>query len=235
MRLDKYIASVTDYSRTEVKRLLKQHAIEINGVAALNPAIHINENSDNITLQGIILTAPAPRYFMLHKPKGTVCATEDSEHPTVIDLIHEPNKEKLHIAGRLDKDTTGLVLITDDGQWSHRITSPKTSCFKTYRVTLATPLNDNATKQLTDGITLRNETRPTRPAHVLTLDSHTIELSIQEGKYHQIKRMLAAVGNHVEGLHRQQIGHIYLDSSLSAGEYRHLRADEILLEQEVNT
>jgi 16S rRNA pseudouridine516 synthase len=233
MRLDKYIASVTDYSRAEVKRLLKQHAIEINGVITTSPAQHIDENNDDITLHGNKLSALIPRYFMLNKPKGTVCATEDSEHPTVIDLIDEPNKEKLHIAGRLDKDTTGLVLVTDDGQWNHRITSPKKACFKTYRVTLATPLQPDAIKQLTQGITLRNETLPTRPAKVSTIDTHTIELSIQEGKYHQVKRMLAAVGNHVEDLHRQKIGNIHLDSTLVAGEYRSLHADEIALDHEL--
>lgn len=229
MRLDKYIASVSDYSRTEVKRLLKCKEIEVNGAIAINPALHIHEHNDTITLQGTKLAALAPRYFMLNKPQNTICATEDSEHPTVIDLLDEPNREKLHIAGRLDKDTTGLVLITDDGQWNHRITSPKKACFKTYRVTLATPLNHQAIEQLQNGVMLHNETRPTLAAKVITIDTHTIELSIQEGKYHQVKRMVAAVGNHVEALHRQQIGPIILDHALLEGEYRPLHADEIAL------
>ena len=212
-----------------VKRLLKHQEVEINGVIAVNPAVHINEHDDIITLQGMKLAALAPRYFMLNKPQDTICATEDSEHPTVIDLLDEPNREKLHIAGRLDKDTTGLVLITDDGQWNHRITSPKKACFKTYRVTLATPLNNQAIEQLQNGVILHNEVHPTLAAKVITIDAHTIELSIQEGKYHQVKRMLAAVGSHVEALHRQQIGSIILDHTLLAGEYRPLHADEIVL------
>ena len=227
MRLDKYIAAITDYSRNEVKRLLKQGEVLINGNTTCNPAQHINENTDNIELFGEPLGQLRPRYFMLNKPLNTVCSTEDSEHPTVIDLLDEPNREKLHIAGRLDKDTTGLVLITDDGQWNHRITSPKQQCFKTYLVTLAFPLSDEAVKELETGVMLRNETKATLPAIVVRIDEHTIQLSIQQGKYHQVKRMLAAVGNHVEALHRQQVASIVLDNTLALGEYRELTDKEI--------
>lgn len=227
MRLDKYIAAITDYSRNEVKRLLKQGEIHINGQVSNNPAQHIDEHTDSIALFGELLGQLRPRYFMLNKPQGTVCATEDSEHPTVMDLLDEPNIEKLHIAGRLDKGTTGLVLITDDGQWSHHITSPKRQCFKTYLVALAFPLTDEAIQELETGVMLRNETKPTLPAKVVRIDENTIQLSIQQGKYHQVKRMLAAVGNHVDALHRQQIGVIILDNELALGEYRPLTDEEI--------
>ncbi|MGS2716543.1 16S rRNA pseudouridine(516) synthase RsuA [Eionea flava] len=228
VRLDKYVASVSDYSRTEVKRLLKQSHIRVNGETTKDPAQHVCSATDTVTLYDEPLALLAPRYFMLNKPQQTICATEDSMHPTVIDLINEPNSEQLHIAGRLDKDTTGLVLITDDGQWSHRITSPNHDCIKTYRVSISESLSDTAKKQLAQGVQLHNEDKPTRPATVITIDTTTIKLSISEGKYHQVKRMLAAVGNHVEQLHRISIGDITLDTELEEGEYRALTKEEVM-------
>ncbi len=227
MRLDKYIASVTDYSRREIKQLIKQQLVQVNDQDATNPGQHIHLATDHITLNQQTLDTLSPRYFMLNKPKHTVCATEDSEHPTVIDLIDEPNSHKLQIAGRLDKDTTGLVLITDDGQWNHRVTSPKKACFKTYIVTLAEPFTNDNIHAIEQGIVLKNETKATLPATVKVIDQKHIALSIQEGKYHQVKRMMAALGNHVTDLHRTHIGHITLDSALEAGEYRPLSLSEI--------
>lgn len=228
VRLDKYVSSVSDYSRAEVKRLLKQSHIRVNGEATKNPALHVCSATDIITLYDEPLAPLAPRYFMLNKPQQTICATEDSMHPTVIDLMDEPNSEQLHIAGRLDKDTTGLVLITDDGQWSHRITSPNRHCVKTYKVSISEPLSNKAKEQLTQGVQLHNEDKPTRPATVVTITPTCIELSISEGKYHQVKRMFAAVGNHVEQLHRVSIGDITLDTTLNEGEYRALTTEEVM-------
>lgn len=227
MRLDKFIASVTDYSRTDVKRSIKQHQVLVNHQVASNAAAHIDPNIDTVHFHGQALGTLAPRYFMLHKPQGTICATEDSEHPTVLDLIDEPNAHQLQIAGRLDKDTTGLVLLTDDGQWNHRITTPKKKCYKSYHVSLAEPLSAEAIQQLEHGIQLHHEKHPTLPAKVTLIKEKQIQLSIQEGKYHQVKRMLAAVNNHVIALHRLQIGDIVLDPTLDAGDYRALSATEI--------
>lgn len=227
MRLDKYIASVTDYSRTDAKRFIKNKNVTINDGIVTNAAHSVNIDSDQVCLHEETLNSPAPRYFMLHKPIETVCANEDSEHPTIIDLIDEPNAEKLQIAGRLDKDTTGLVLLTDDGKWNHHLTSPRSDCFKTYRVNLAEAITPEAITQLENGILLRNEKQPTQKAKVTLIDDTTIELSIREGKYHQVKRMLAAVGNHVSSLHRLQIGTIVLDDNLEIGEYRPLTHAEI--------
>jgi 16S rRNA pseudouridine516 synthase len=227
VRIDKYIASVTDYSRAEVKRFIKDGEVCINACLATSPKQHIDQGEDSIRLHDQSLGVLAPRYFMLNKPPNTLCATTDNEQPTVIDLLDEPNHHKLHIAGRLDKDTTGLVLITDDGQWNHRLTAPNKDCFKTYRVTLAEPLSNAAVQQLEQGVQLNNEKQLTLPAKVVQIEKTLIELSIQEGKYHQVKRMLAAVNNHVTHLHRQQIGHILLDPSLHVGEYRALTASEI--------
>jgi 16S rRNA pseudouridine516 synthase len=158
-----------------------------------------------------------------------VCSTADGEHQTVLDLLFTSNRESLHIVGRLDLDTTGLLLITDDGQWSHRITSPKHQHAKIYHATLTDDISDEAIKRLETGLTLKGEDKPTLPAEVERLDSKTILLTLYEGKYHQVKRMLAAVGNHVERLHREQIGKIILDDGLKAGEWRELSADEINL------
>jgi len=166
---------------------------------------------------------------MLNKPPGYICATQDSQHPTVIDIIHEPQyrQQALQIVGRLDKDTTGLVLITTDGQWNHAITSPRRHCIKQYIVSLADSITDTMVANLTKGVCLHNEPHPTLPATVEVLTSTRLRLGIQEGRYHQVKRMLAAVGNHVTALHREQIGDIVLDSHLQSGQYRLLRDREV--------
>ena len=227
MRLDKYISSASDYSRSDVKRLIKQGQVCINGIVQSNAGYLVKKNESTITLEGVLLKPIQPRYFMLNKPMNTVSATIDSQHPTVIDLINEPNSHNLQVVGRLDKDTTGLILLSDDGQWNHRVTSPKKACFKSYKVTVEKPLNDTMLLQLKQGIVLKNETKPTLPAVVEKINTHSLFLSICEGKYHQIKRMLTAVNNHVTQLHRYQIGSVVLDSRLGEGEYRPLSDNEI--------
>ena len=168
-----------------------------------------------------------PRYFMLNKPQGYVCSTDDPDHPTVLYFLDEPVAHKLHAAGRLDIDTTGLVLMTDDGQWSHRITSPRHHCEKTYLVTLENPLDESTAEQFAKGVQLHNEKDLTKPAVLEAVTPTEVRLTISEGRYHQVKRMFAAVGNHVVGLHRERIGDIALDASLAPGEYRPLTAEEI--------
>ena len=169
------------------------------------------------------------RYFMLHKPAGYVCANKDDLHPTVFDLLDEPNMSDFHVAGRLDIDTTGLVIITNDGDWSHKITSPKHNKFKTYLVETQEPINEEAIVALEQGVQLHNEKELTRPAIVDKLASYSLRLSICEGKYHQVKRMLAAVDNKVVELHREKIANIHLDENLASGEYRPLTAAELSL------
>jgi 16S rRNA pseudouridine516 synthase len=164
---------------------------------------------------------------MLHKPIGYVSATVDSDHPTVLDLLDEPNKQALHIAGRLDIDTTGLVLITDDGQWSHRVMSPRHECQKTYHVILAAALVPDAEERLQAGILLNSEKQLTKPAMLERLNSNEVRLTISEGKYHQVKRTFAALDNRVTDLHRERIGAITLDQSLAPGAYRALTEAEI--------
>lgn len=192
----------------------------------INSAAFSLSADDSVTLDAQALTISGPQYFMLYKPSGYICATTDSDHPTVLDLI-EDNAEKLSIAGRLDKDTTGLVLLSDDGQWIHKIISPRRACTKTYIATLDAAITPDVIRQFENGITLRNETKPTLPASLNSLDGRTVEVSIVEGKYHQVKRMFAACGLHVVSLHRVQIGTIKLDETLSPGEYRRLTETEI--------
>nr|WP_255343186.1 16S rRNA pseudouridine(516) synthase RsuA [Microbulbifer sp. HZ11] len=226
MRLDKAVSQVTDLSRADVKRAARQERITVNGVAVTDPSAKISD-TDELCLDGDILSAAGPRYFMLNKPLGYVCATKDGEHPIVLDLLDEPNLQKLHIAGRLDIDTTGLVLITDDGQWSHRIASPRHQCAKTYYAHLAEPIADDAVEKFEKGVWLNNEKTRTKPAKLEILYRNEVRITITEGRYHQVKRMFAALGNKVLELHRESIGEIQLDEMLTEGEYRPLTPEEI--------
>lgn len=226
MRLDKAVSQVTDLSRSDVKKAARAERITVNDKLVTNPATKIDDN-DIICLDGEPLEEPGPRYIMLHKPLGYVSATKDSEHPTVLDLIDEPNKHKLHVAGRLDIDTTGLVLLTDDGQWSHRITSPRHHCDKTYYAHLAERIDEDAVEKFARGIWLDNEKKRTKPARLEILYANEVRLTIGEGRYHQVKRMFAALGNRVLELHRESIGGIQLEEELQPGEYRFLTEQEI--------
>lgn len=226
MRLDKYVASVSKLSRNDTKKAIRSGRVIVEGMEQRDPKCSV-EVSTAVTLDGGALCSPGKRYIMLNKPEGYVSATKDKEHLTVMDLLDEESCGQLHIAGRLDLDTTGLVLITDDGQWSHRITSPQRDCKKTYLVETADPISDDSVLSFEQGIHLDNEKRPTLPAHIDIIDEHTARLTISEGRYHQVKRMFGAMGNKVDCLHRERIGHIYLDSRLQPGEYRYLTPDEI--------
>lgn len=226
MRLDKAISKVTDLSRSDAKRAAKGERITVNGEVITDPATKVNE-SDTLCLDGEPLLEPGPRYLMLHKPLGYVSATKDSEHPTVLDLIDEPNKHKLHIAGRLDIDTTGLLLLTDNGQWSHRITSPRHHCGKTYYAHLAERIGEEAVEKFAKGIWLDSEKKRTKPAKLEILFANEVRITISEGRYHQVKRMFAVLGNRVLELHRERIGDIHLDDELQEGEYRPLTPEEI--------
>jgi 16S rRNA pseudouridine516 synthase len=226
MRLDKYISQVSDYSRKDVKTLLKAGRISVNGEVARDPATQVSETS-HVAVDDVRLSQPLPRYFMLNKPQGYICATKDSRHPVVLDLLEEPNKDKLQIAGRLDIDTTGLVLITDDGQWNHAVTSPNRDCTKRYYVCTEHDIGDSVAAKFAKGIMLEGEKKRTRPAQLSLLFSNEAKLEISEGKYHQVKRMFAATNNRVVELHREAIGGIELDPALEEGEYRRLSDEEI--------
>lgn len=226
MRLDQFIATSSGLSRKEAKRAIAAGDVQVNGDVWKNAAHAVPANAD-IMLQGEPLTLPGERYVMLNKPAGFISATRDSDQPTALDLLPAELARNLHIAGRLDADTTGLLLLTSDGKWSHRVTSPRIECPKTYQVALSTPISDVAIAALEAGVMLRNDPKPTKPARVKVLQLQLIELTISEGRYHQVKRMMAAVGNHVIALHRGRIGEVTLDSALAAGEYRFLTSGEV--------
>ncbi|MGB1906412.1 MAG: pseudouridine synthase [Spongiibacter sp.] len=226
LRLDRFLATVTDYSRSEAKRLIKAGEITLDGEVLGDPRQPIAADAD-VRLRGHSLRAAAPRYFMLHKPRDYVCAARDRRQLTVLDLLDEDNPERLHVAGRLDIDTTGLVLLTDDGNWSHAITSPKRACWKRYWLRTAEPIPANTVDKFSKGVFLKDDKARTLPARLVLIDDCEARLEICEGRYHQVKRMFAALGNAVIALHREAIGHIELDDMLEEGDYRSLTEQEI--------
>ncbi|AWB67722.1 16S rRNA pseudouridine(516) synthase RsuA [Saccharobesus litoralis] len=226
MRLDKYICDASELTRKQAKQILKSGEITLNGQVVKNAATQVKEG-DQVKWLDDEITLIGPRYIMLHKPMDMICSNIDEVYPSVLNLLDIEKKAELHIAGRLDADTTGLVLITNDGQWSHRITSPKHTCQKTYRVWLETAIDQTAVNQLEQGVLLHGEKQVTKPATVRVIEDKVILLTISEGKYHQVKRMLAATGNKVTYLHREQIGSVVLDAELEEGEWRYLTQDEI--------
>ncbi|HEY0923083.1 16S rRNA pseudouridine(516) synthase RsuA [Rheinheimera pacifica] len=228
MRLDKYICDCTGLTRSQAGKVIRQKLVTMNGELVKQAALQVKD-SDVVCLDGEPLQLIGLRYFMLHKPDGYICSTEDPDHPTVFTLMDEPLIERLHTVGRLDLDTTGLVLITDDGQWSHRISSPKHHVAKTYRVWTDDPIPTTAIAQFAEGVMLRNEKNATLPAQLEIVSETEALLTIHEGRYHQVKRMFAAIGNKVERLHREKIGGLQLPDDLAEGEYRELSAEQLLL------
>lgn len=235
MRLDKFICKSTELTRTEAKKVLKSGDVRVNNEVAKNPAMQVHENN-TITIDGQVLTARTSRYFMLHKVVDSICSNVDEVYPSVLHFIDVDKAFDLHIAGRLDADTTGLVLITDDGRWSHNVISPKKDCKKIYRVWLRNAISADKSANLIarfkQGVQLQGESSLTRPAVLELVTNSEVDnevlLTITEGKYHQVKRMFAAVGNKVVGLHREQIGDIEL-ADLAPGDWRSLTPEEITL------
>lgn len=225
MRLDRFICKSTALTQAEaVKRIQGGHVI-VNDVPIKNYMAQVHENN-LITLDGDTLTPRASRYIMFHKPVGTVCSNVDDAYPSLFNLIDLERTEDLHIAGRLDADTTGLVLITDDGRWTFHITSPKNQCEKTYRVGLRDPIADDAILRFSQGIQLQGEATLTAPATLEIIHPREVLLTITEGRFHQVKRMFAATGNKVKTLHRERIGAVNLDIDLA--QWRYLTPSEVL-------
>lgn len=228
MRLDKLLSNTSDLSRKQASKVIKAGEVLVNGKSLLDPSAHVPDDAI-LEFRGMELRQSGPRYFMMNKPEGFVCSTKDRMHPTVLDIMDEDHMQDLMIVGRLDIDTTGLVLITDDGQWSHRITSPSHRCDKIYRVSVEQPLQESYIQKFEAGIQLHEEKRKTLPAKLEILSDYEALLTIQEGKYHQVKRMFAAVENKVIELHREQIGSLELDEELEPSQYRELTPEEVAL------
>ncbi len=228
LRLDKYLSGVTDYSRSDAKRLIKNGELCVDGELITDPGTLVSPDAV-LDLAGHSLRQLTHRYFMLNKPEGYVCATRDRRSPVVMDLLDEDNQGALHIAGRLDIDTTGLVLVTDDGDWAHQVMSPRKRCFKRYRVGTELPLDESLVSLFEEGVFMAEKKTRTLPARLTILGPHEALLEICEGKFHQVKRMFTAVDNRVVALHREAIGALELDEDLGEGEYRALSEKEIVL------
>lgn len=227
MRLDKFLVSMEVGSRSQVKDLVKKGLITVNGSCCKSADMKIDETSDVITCKGEVLSYSSFYYYMLHKPQDVVTATQDNHDRTVMDLLPASFRRKdLFPVGRLDKDTEGLLLITNDGELAHLLLSPRRHVDKTYLVKLQCPITQEALEALERGVDIGEE-RPTLPAKAAKLDEQTIELTIHEGKFHQVKRMLQAVNNEVIYLKRLTFGSLRLDETLAPGDCRVLTANEI--------
>lgn len=225
-RLDKFLSHLTPLSRSMARKAILAGEVSVNDEIIRDASCKIIA-TDLVRYRDELLTTPSPYYLMLNKPIGVVCATEDGSHRTVIDLITEPWRYELHVAGRLDIDTTGLVLLTNDGDWSHRVTSPRHKQSKRYHITTADPIDPRWVEHFAQGMLLQGDEKPTLPATLEILDRHHANLTLQEGRYHQVKRMVGAMGNRVTALHRYAIGNVQLDEHLPPGAYRLLTLAEI--------
>lgn len=226
MRLDKYLCESTDLSRSEARSVLISGEVTVNG-EVIKRGTHVVLDGDEVQWEGETLDIIGLRYLMLNKPAGYECSLRNSQHPSVMTLIDVDKRDRLHTVGRLDVDTTGLILITDDGQWTHRIISPRHRCDKVYLAKLAESLPDNAEELFLAGVLLEGEDKPTLPAVLERVDERSARLTIQEGKYHQVRRMFASLGNLVLTLHRERIGPVALDDDLEPGESRYLTPAEV--------
>ncbi len=227
-RLDRFISAKTDFNRRDVRLLIAQKRILINS----EPATHINQvigQFDSISFDDRLLQNNHPIYIMMNKPVGVVSATVDEQHKTVLDLLDCENKEQLHIVGRLDLNTSGLLLLTNNGEWSRKLTSPEHKVVKRYQVTLENPITDEYAPAFTAGMYFPFEDITTQPAELIKTGEREVQVSLTEGKYHQIKRMFGRFRNPVIGLHREAIGGLELDSGLAPGESRELTMEEVEL------
>ena len=231
MRLDRFLSETTPLTRSLAKRALKNGEVTLNGEPIKQSATQVDTQNDEIELNGETLALVGLRYLMMHKPLEVECTARRGLYPRVIDLIDLPKAERLQPVGRLDVDTTGLLLLTDDGQWSHRVTSPRHRCAKVYIAELAEPMEGSAAewaiRQVEKGLLLDGEETPTQPAVLRFITPQQAELTITEGRYHQVKRMFVALGNHVNALHRRSIGDVVLPDDLAPGEWRELTPEEI--------
>lgn len=228
MRLDKFLCDRNIGTRSQVKTYIRQGLVTVNGRPAQASDQKINEEEDLVTFQGRRLRPGGFVYYMLNKPQGVVSATQDNRDTTVVDLLKDCDlpRDGVFPVGRLDKDTEGLLILTDDGDMAHRLLSPKKHVDKTYLVTAQHPLSQEDMDRLEQGVDI-GEDRLTLTAKVELLTGTQFFLTIHEGKYHQIKRMLQAVGNHVMALKRISFGGLALDKNLKPGEYRELTKQEV--------
>ncbi|MBO5420746.1 MAG: rRNA pseudouridine synthase [Clostridia bacterium] len=230
-RLDKLISSQGSYTRKQAQQLIKDGLVKVDGIIVRDRGFHIDPEVNAVTVDGKEFTVEKFVYLMLNKPKGVVSATNDRSQKTVVDLVpDELKKRNLFPAGRLDMTTTGFVLITDDGDFAHRILSPKNHIEKTYEARLAESVTEEQLDMVAQGIVLKDGTE-CLPAKLRVVEDGAnplVEIKICEGKYHQIKRMFAAAGNGVVELKRTKMGNLDLDETLAEGECRRLTEKEVM-------
>lgn len=221
MRIDKFLANMGVGTRTEVKQLLKKSNVTVNDKKEKSPKTQINPDTDTVSVNETQIQYIDKIYLMLNKPKGYLSATEDNNQQTVIDLVEEFRYLELFPVGRLDKDTEGLLLITNDGQFNHQLMSPTKHVSKTYEVISEKTITKNDIESFKTGIELNEGLA--KPAQLVEGDEKNKSfVTIYEGRYHQVKRMFHAIDNEVLALKRISIGDLKLDSALAPGEYRHL-------------
>lgn len=227
MRLDKYLTNQGIGSRSQVKALIKSKKVFVNNVLENKPERHIDENNDIVSLDGVDLEYNRFYYYMLNKPPGVLTAVKDNNCKTVMDIMDVTPKDGLFPVGRLDKDTEGLLLITNDGELSHNLLSPKKHINKTYYVELDGELINNDINLFANGLDI-GEKHITKPAKLEILsEKNKAYVTITEGKYHQVKRMFHTIGLTVTFLKRISMGSLVLDKNLKSGEYRKLTDEEI--------
>lgn len=232
MRLDKFLVDCGVGSRTEVKKLLKNKQVTVNGQVETSPKQQINEQVDQVAVAGDILHHEQFVYYLLNKPKGVISATEDDHHQTVLDLLDEIAQHKeVFPVGRLDIDTHGLLLLTNNGQLAHAMLSPKKHVDKLYRAQVDGIMTQEDVERFAAGIELKDFTSQPALLTILSTDeakkTSLVDITIREGKFHQVKRMVQACGKMVTDLQRLSMGPLVLDDSLALGEYRRLTAAEL--------
>ncbi|MBR5370809.1 MAG: rRNA pseudouridine synthase [Oscillospiraceae bacterium] len=230
MRLDRFLSGQTAGSRRDAVQAIRHGAVAVNGIAVRDPAKHIDPETDAVTMQGKEIRYETQRYFLMHKPAGVITASRDSKQKTVLDLLKpEDHFPDIAPVGRLDMDTAGLLLLTDDGKLAHRLISPAHHIPKYYMVWLRDPFAEAVIPQFRAGIFLRegDSEEQCLPAECVKLDDRIALLELREGKYHQVKRMFAAAGNHVEHLLRVQFGGLFLPPDLPKNAYTQIFQKEI--------
>ena len=229
LRLDKYLADMGIGTRSEIKEIIKKGQVSVNGESVKRPEFKVDPEMDIVTLSGKKIAYAKFSYYMLNKPAGYVSATEDEIHKTVLDILEVPQKKDFFPVGRLDIDTEGLLLITNDGALAHKLLSPKKHVKKTYFAKIRGRVDDTDVTRMKAGLDI-GEKKPTLPAELVILTSDEISeicLTITEGKFHQVKRMFEAVGKEVLYLKRLSMGTLSLDDTLKPGQYRPLSEKEI--------
>ncbi|MDX1490730.1 MAG: 16S rRNA pseudouridine(516) synthase [Pseudohongiellaceae bacterium] len=229
-RLDRFLSQRLGINMRDVKPMLAQGRIRVDQRTAREADLLINAFSD-IQIDGRSVQANTARYIMLNKPAGFISATKDPQHPTVLDLLDMPATDDLHIVGRLDKDSTGLLLLSNDGRWSQALMRPSHKIKKVYRVEVEKPITSEYVSAFEQGMYFATEDITTRPAQLELLTERCAIVTLDEGRYHQIKRMFGRFRNRVLSIHRTHIGHIALDNKLAPGEYKDLSSAQVQLPQ----